>query len=84
MEDVFHQNKVIVQERKRGTQETGAGIYQEEGEGKFQAGLGRLLYRLEGEALEPQEGYCQGRTNNTWPAPNFTKGPETRSLVAFG
>ena len=57
MEDVLHQNKVTVQERKQGTQETGAAIYQEESEGKFQAGLERTLYRLEEEVVELQEGY---------------------------
>lgn len=71
LEYVSHQNKVIIQERRRhGSQETErCRIYQEEGEGNFQGGshpvgLESILYRFEEEDIEFQEGFCQEKNKH--------------------
>lgn len=58
LEYVFHQNEVIIQEgRWGGTQEIGAGIYQEKGERNVHSdscsvGLESILYRFEEKDIE--------------------------------
>ena len=77
LEDVFHQNEVIVQGGRPRTQETGIGTDQEEGRGKFWGSscptdLGTILYRFE-EGVQSSKKDIAKKKTQTRGLPQFLK-----------